>query len=525
MARKPEPPKPPESARELIVMVRPDAGMRASRSRVESVTGQKTTSIRDILKDNKAVMMPLFGPNEERVITRTRSEAETAEMPLEDLSVFYRVEADEERLDEIGGKLFEQELVEAAYVKPASSPPVGPPEDGTAAPDTPDAAPPLTANFEARQGYLDAPPTGVNARWAWTRTNGTGDGVRIVDIEGAWRFTHEDLVTAQAGVVGGIQFNDLGWRNHGTAVLGEFSGDPNPFGITGIAPDAIAMAVAIGGIGTSAAINAGAARLSAGDVMLIELHRPGPQFNFEGRGDQRGYIAIEWWPDDYAALLNATRRGILVVEAAGNGAENLDDDIYENRPAGFPATWRNPFRRVNRDSGCIVVGAGAPPPGTHGRDHGPDRSRLDFSNYGDIIDCQGWGREVTTCGYGDLQGGPDEDLWYTDRFSGTSSASPIIVGTVAGVVGMAVDYGRPVPTPAQMRNALRTTGSPQQDAPGRPVTQRIGTRPDMEALAKAVYGSKSFLKDLADKSREMPVAEKTKKKGKASKKKKKKAKV
>ena len=127
MARKPEPPKPPESARELIVMVRPDAGMRASRSRVESVTGQKTTSIRDILKDNKAVMMPLFGPNEERVITRTRSEAETAEMPLEDLSVFYRVEADEERLDEIGGKLFEQELVEAAYVKPASSPPVGPP--------------------------------------------------------------------------------------------------------------------------------------------------------------------------------------------------------------------------------------------------------------------------------------------------------------------------------------------------------------------------------------------------------------
>ena len=42
--------------------------------------------IRSILRDNKAVMLPLFGPNEERVITRTRSEAESAEMPLEDIS-------------------------------------------------------------------------------------------------------------------------------------------------------------------------------------------------------------------------------------------------------------------------------------------------------------------------------------------------------------------------------------------------------------------------------------------------------
>ena len=48
------------------------------------------------------------------------------------------------------------------------------------------------------------------------------------------------------------------------------------------------------------------------------------------------------------------------------------------------------------------------PPGTHGRNHGADRSRLDFSNYGALIDAQGWGREVTTCGYGDLQGGANE---------------------------------------------------------------------------------------------------------------------
>jgi hypothetical protein len=82
------------------------------------------------------------------------------------------------------------------------------------------------------------------------------------------------------------------------------------------------------------------------------------------------------------------------------------------------------------------VGAGAPPPGTHGRDHGPDRSRLDFSNHGSAVDAQGWGREVTTCGYGDLQGGGDEDRWYSDTFSGTSSASPVVVGTLACVQGI-----------------------------------------------------------------------------------------
>ena len=131
------------------------------------------------------------------------------------------------------------------------------------------------------------------------------------------------------------------------------------------------------------------------------------------------------------------------------------------------------------DSGAIVVGAGAPPPGTHDRDHGPDRSRLGFSNWGSAVDAQGWGREVTTIGYGDLQGGTDEDLWYTDEFSGTSSASPIVVGALGCVQGILRHQSRPPLTPIRARNLLRATGSPQQDAPGRPGSQRIGNRPDL----------------------------------------------
>ena len=40
-------------------------------------------------------------------------------------------------------------------------------------------------------------------------------------------------------------------------------------------------------------------------------------------------------------------------------------------------------------------------------------------------------------------------------------------------------------TPATARSWLRATGSPQQDEPGRPATQRIGNRPDLRALIAA----------------------------------------
>jgi hypothetical protein len=100
-----------------------------------------------------------------------------------------------------------------------------------------------------------------------------------------------------------------------------------------------------------------------------------------------------------------------------------------------------------------------------------------------LVDAQGWGREVTTCGYGDLQGPVgQENLWYTDRFSGTSSASPIVVGAVACYQGYRKAKGQAVLSPIAMRNRLRSTGSPQTDAPGRPATQRIGNRPNLKQI-------------------------------------------
>jgi subtilisin family serine protease len=486
-------PAPATEGAELIVIARPDAALRARHGGLEvtSLSGADVSDFAAIVSDNVR-LVPLFG-NEERLLARAASAALESGHAGPDLSVFYKVEAPAARLQGLAAELRQLDSVEAAYVKPPAEPPVI--DEGT--PPNPNDAPPATPSFVASQIYLGPAPAGIEALWAHTQQGGKGTGIRIIDIEGAWRFDHEDLTQVQGGVVGGTQSTDIGWRNHGTAVIGVFGGDENAIGITGISPGSNTRAISIfgAGQGSAKAIRDAADLLNAGEIILIELHRPGPRHNFQQRDDQLGYIAIEWWEDDWAAIQYATNKGVIVVEAAGNGAENLDDPIYSMRPSGFPAAWTNPFNRANRDSGAIVVGAGAPPPGTHGRDHGPDRSRLDFSNFGALVDAQGWGREVTTAGYGLLQGGADENLWYTDRFSGTSSASPVVVGAIACVQGHRLSRGLALFTPAQMRNKLRTTGSPQTDAPGRPATQRIGNRPNLKSILGFVKLTKEVLKE------------------------------
>jgi integrase len=93
---------------------------------------------------------------------------------------------------------------------------------------------------------------------------------------------------------------------------------------------------------------------------------------------------------------------------------------------------------------------------------------------------------VTTTGYGSLQGGSNEDEWYTDEFCCTSAASPIVAGALACVQGFLKAHGRYQLGPHMAREWLRNTGSRQQDAPNRPTTQRIGNRPDLRELIGAV---------------------------------------
>jgi len=161
-----------------------------------------------------------------------------------------------------------------------------------------------------------------------------------------------------------------------------------------------------------------------------------------------------------------------VIEAAGNGAEDLDSKAYKGK-----------LSRGTRDSGAIMVGAGAPP-----RQGYRDRARLDFSNYGSRVDVQGWGRKVATLDYGDLQScdHPDDrrysDRHYTGEFSGTSSASPIVAGAAVLLESWSKQTGNKSLAPDVVRDLLRRTGTPQTDGIGGSSfapQQNIGPRPDL----------------------------------------------
>jgi len=356
------------------------------------------------------------------------------------------------------GQLNAHPAVEVAFLEPVAVPAaLGFDAFTGAVPDTRPPAPSAvldTPDFENDQGYLDDAPLGVGA-WALREQAGAlGEGVTIIDVEGGWLWTHEDLPTPVHEL--GVQVDDLSWRNHGTAVIGVMRGEDNGFGVTGIVPRSDVGNSSIGNdVGTTLALAAAMEVLEAGDLILIELHAPGP--NADGQG-QFGYVPMEYWPDNFDVIRAATSRGIIVCEAAGNGYQNLDDPVYEGL-----------FDRNVRDSGAIMCGATA----------GGELYNANFSNNGTRVDLNGWGYYVTTCGYGDLHSGPETE-WYTGYFSGTSSASPVVTGAVASLQGM-VRENLGFDLDARLaRDLLRETGT--EMVSGTP----IGTRPDLvEAIALA----------------------------------------
>jgi subtilisin family serine protease len=255
---------------------------------------------------------------------------------------------------------------------------------------------------------------------------------------------------------------------------------PNAIGTVGIshaAKGAVQSAFIDGVFNAAKAIDNAASKLKAGDVILIELHS---QLH-AGTGD---YVAMQYFSDVFTAIQAAVHKGVVVVEAAGNGNQNFDAAKYKNTG-------------LQKDCGAIVVGAGVPPSnridfngfGPSFPSYAPlgaPRSRIFFSNYGKIVNVQGWGWHVSTTGYGDAAGTAANEH-YTFRFSGTSSASPIVTASVASLQGAAIaKRGSPL-SPAQVRKILMNTGTPQAASPGVPVaTNQIGPQPDLVAAHKKV---------------------------------------
>jgi hypothetical protein len=480
---------------ELIVVAHPEAVLQVHGTKVQGAVAAEP--LERALVETRSQARPLFGASEERIRARQ------AESPwdLPDLSTYYRVTVDDDEPDPEGvaARLNEEESIAGAFLKAPAQVDETVLPTSTAA-DLSAALAVVTPNFVDTQQLhlLPAANGGIAAKDAWTKAGGTGDKAAVAIVGGAWRNQHEDL-QGIAGQVGGQTIDSINFRNHGTAVAGLIRASlTNGRGMAGIAHACLLKQVATFGLGTAAAIRFAADALPAGGVLVIEWQRPGPGSTGTGSG---GFLPLEWWPDDFAAIKYATQKGVIVVEPAGNGSVSLDDPFYNSPAPGFPATWKNPFVRTNADCGAILVGAGAPPVGTHGNSTlGPDRSRLPFSNYGASVDVQGWGAEIATLAYGDLQGGPDENVWYTTRFGGTSGAAAMVGGVVASLQSMQLSgQKRPPLTPAEVRQKLRATGGAQTDAPGRPAaTNRIGNRPDLIALFTTLGTAKDEIKENKD---------------------------
>ena len=412
-----------------------------------------------------ASLRRLFTEDESLLETRKASGEAGSGRQLADLNLYFEVPlvpgTTAERMADLVAALNALDSVEVAYAEPRPEPAMvnfGMDASLRALLAAADIAP-TTPLFEGNQGYLSGAPSGIDARYAWSIPGGRGAGVRFVDIEGGWRTTHEDMPNLFTQI--GSQINDLSWRNHGTAVLGEVVGVANAYGVVGIASDAWAGYSSIGSQATSSAISSAANAVGRGGVILIELHAGGPSDGTacDCNQGQCNYIAMEYWQANYDAIATATANGVTVVEAAGNGSANLDSPAYGNA-----------FNRNVRDSGAIIVGAS----------NAYGRAPMCWTNFGSRVDVHGWGESVTTLGYGDLFNS-GEDQYYTSWFSGTSSASPIVTGAAISVQGAALARGNGPMSPWAIRQLLASTGTPQAAD-----WRNIGPLPD---LRRALQGN------------------------------------
>lgn len=468
----------------LVVIAKPTAGLRAKGQSIGSAKNAQVGPLEDFLKKENLRLEPLYGESEEKMLAKRSQIIQKAGQAVPDLSLFYQMEVPQGEAERLIEELLGMDIIDGAYEMQEGGPSVvaGTWEMERRSLSTPD--------YTSHQGYFGPSPQGIDVDYAWKFPGSKGDGVKVVDVEQNWILDHEDLAGQNVEVVSGTPTGSSLFFNHGANSLGIIGALENDFGVNGIVPNS--------GLGVSSvkekqnspsnlsrAIKDAADYLSPGDIIVIPWYRPHPVTGAP--------LPPEWFPDVLAVIQYAASQGIIVVEAAANGSEDLDA-AYLNAPIdGFPSYWRNPLNHHNPSSNAIIVGAGDPPPNTHEclMRNPPcnyvGRARSAFSNYGARVDVQAWGNEATTIGGfgnkpGELQGGTDKKKWYTDQHGGTSSASVLVAGALASVQGILKAGGKPLLSPTQAINILRQTGSPQTSAPGRPAAQRVGNLLDLRAI-------------------------------------------
>ncbi|MBK8977909.1 MAG: S8 family serine peptidase [Planctomycetes bacterium] len=314
--------------------------------------------------------------------------------------------------------------------------------------------PPPTPDLTSHQGYVEPAPAGHGFAALRSVVGGRGETVGLVHVEQDWIVDHEDLdgITLQS-FLGGPTPGTGEMADHGTAVLGILNATRNDYGVTGVADQSTVRLLSWEIAGNYALAIAQALAASApGDAILIifgiNLAQTKP----------RDVVPAEFVRVVFDVILTATTQGVVVVEAATNGDNDLDDPRFGRV-----------FDRNVRDSGAIVVGAS----------EGSTFRRAGFTNYGSRCDVSSWGGEVGSTGYGNLFfPNRDRRQSYVDGYGGTSAAGAIIGGAALVVQGIAKRQLGRVLTPRELRDALAHHGTP--------TFGEIGPRPDLVATVRAL---------------------------------------
>ncbi|MGC5746149.1 S8/S53 family peptidase [Chryseobacterium sp. NFX27] len=323
-----------------------------------------------------------------------------------------------------------------------------------------------TPDLESLQTYLNDNP-GINAKYAWSRGI-TGQNIRIRDVEYGFYKTHEMLsnqnsIQLEPGYSPNSGLSGNNYRDHGTAVVSILGSVKDNIGLSGAAYSASEikgyMEWTTVGYNRAAAVSRSINASQAGDIILYEMQTGGK----DGQYCPAEYDSVIW---DLTKA--ATDSGIIIIAAAGNGNQNLDDPFY--------ATYN-----ARGNSGAIIVGAGSPNT-TH--------SKLSFSTYGNRVDVQGWGSNVLAAGYGSYQKYDNDNNRTYNYFSGTSSATPVVASAATLIQSYYHQATGQYLSPAAMKNLLISTGIPQG---GTVAGQKIGPFPNVKNAILQLE-SNSFLK-------------------------------
>lgn len=342
-----------------------------------------------------------------------------------------------------------------------------------------DSGPPAQ-NWEDKQGYFSAAPLGIDARFAWD-LGVEGQGIALHDAEWAWNQEHEEW--APALVQMGLEESSESFADHGTAVLGILLAGANGYGVRGALPRANGLWTysELTDAGRLGAISAALTHAKAGDVLILEMQTQGCEVN----GDAGQYAPADYNSSVWDLVRQATDAGIVVLEAAGNGRQNLDAACYDDYHA-------------RGDNGAILVGAG----------NAGTLATAAFSSYGSRVDLQAWGNNsVYSTGYGGLYNGGANST-YTASFGGTSAALPIVAAAAGLVQSWSVSHLGRALSPREMRSLLIQTGTAQsQDS--HPIGPQPNVRAALEYLASsagislsssALQSSSSQVQDLSSSS-------------------------